>query len=132
MEVQLRVNTLGPHIHGKGNHVHIAGALTVAEQGGLHPLCPSQQAQLGGGYACAPVVVGMEGDDGSFPAGEFADEILQHIRELVGHAVLHRGGQVEDHRLVRRGVQVVQHRGADVYGVVHLRAHEGLRGVFIA
>ena len=131
MEVQLRVDALRPHIHGQRDHVHVAGALAVAEEGGLHAVRPGQQAQLGGGHAGAPVVVGVEGDDGPLPAGELADEVLQHVGELVGHTVFHGGGQVEDNGLVRGGVEVVQHGGADLHGVVHLRAHEGLGGVLV-
>ncbi len=66
-EVQLRVHPLGVHVHGQGDDVHIAGALAVAEEGGLHPVGPGQQAHLGGGHAGAPVVVGVEGDDGAVP-----------------------------------------------------------------
>ena len=60
---------LGVHVHGQGDDVHVAGALAVAEQGGLHPLRPGQQAHLGGGHAGAPVVVGVQGDDGAVPEG---------------------------------------------------------------
>ena len=66
-EVQLRVHPLGVHVHGQGDDIHIAGALAVAEQGGLHPVGPGQQAHLGSGHAGAPVVVGVEGDDGAVP-----------------------------------------------------------------
>ena len=76
--------------------------------------------------------MGVEGDDGPLPAGELADEILHHVGKLVGQAVLHGGGQVEDHLVPLGGVEVVQHRRADVHGVVHLRPHKRLRGVFIA
>ena len=74
----------------------------------------------------------MKGDDGAVPAGKFADEVFQHVGELVGHAVLHRGGEVQDDLLFRRGVEVLQHRLADFHGVVHFRAHEGLGGILKA
>ena len=128
-KVQPGVHALGVHIQSQGDHIHVAGALTVAEEGGLHPLRPGQQSHLGGGYAGAPVIMGVEGDDGAVPGGEPADEILQHVGKLVGHAVLHRGGQVEDDLTLRGGVEVLQHRLADLHGIVHLRAHEGLGGV---
>ena len=131
-EVQLRIYALSPHIHGQGDHIHVAGALAVAEEGGLHALRAGQQAHLGGGYAAAPVVVGVQGDDGAVPGGEFAAEVLQHVGKLVGHAVLHGGGQVQDDLVLRGGVEVFQHGLADVHGVVHLRAHKGLGGVLKA
>ena len=76
--------------------------------------------------------MGVEGDDGPLPPGEPANEVFHHVGKLVGQAVLYRGGQVEDHLAVRRGVEVVQHRRTDIHGIVHLRPHKRLRGVFIA
>ena len=131
-EVQLGVHALGVHVQGQGDHVHIAGALAVAEQGGLHPLGPGQQAQFGGGHAFAPVVVGVQGDDGAVPGGQLGDEVLDLVGKVVGHAVFHRGGQVEDDLLLRRGVDGLDDRLADLHGGVHLGAHEGLGGVLIA
>ena len=131
-EVQLRVNALGPHVHGQGDHIHVAGALAVAEEGGLHPLGTSKQSHLGGGYAAAAVIVGVQGDNSAVPGGEFSAEVLQHVGKLVGHAVLHGGGQVQDDLVLRGGVEVLQHGLADVYGIVHLRAHKGLGGVLKA
>ncbi len=92
-------------------------------------VAPGQQAQLGGGHSGAPVVVGVEGDDGPLPPGQLPDEVFQHIRQLVGHTVLHRGGQVQDHLMALVGVEVVQHRRADLHRVIHLRPHKGLRGI---
>ena len=130
-EVQARIHPLGVQVQGQGHHVHVAGALAVAEQGGLHPLRSGQLAQLGGGHALAPVVVGVQGDDGALPAGQLGDEVLDLVGEVVGHAVLHRGGQVEDHLVLRRGVEGLDHRLADLHRRVHLRAHEGLGRVLI-
>ncbi len=130
-EVQPGVHALGVQVHGQGDHIHVAGALAVAEQGGLHALGPGQQAQLGGGHALAPVVVGVQGDDGAVPAGQPGDKVLNFVGEVVGHTVLHGGGQVEDHLALRRGTDGLQHRLADFDGVVHLGAHEGLRGVLV-
>ena len=74
----------------------------------------------------------MEGDDGAVPSGDLAAEILQHVGKLVGHAVLHGGGQVQDDLALRGGVEVVQHRLADLHGIVHFGAHEGLGGILKA
>ncbi len=59
-------------------------------------------------------------------------EVLQHIGKLVGHTVLHGGGQVQDDLVLRGGVEMLQHGLADLHRVVHLGAHEGLRGVLKA
>ena len=130
-EIQFRVNALDVHIHGNRDHVHIAGALAVSEEAGLHPLRAGKQSGFCGSHAAAPVVVGVEGDDGPLPAGEIADKILHLVGKLVGHTVLHGGGKVEDDPVVSIGVEVIQHGGADLHGGVHLGAHKGFRGVFI-
>ena len=131
-KVKPGVHPLGVHIHGQGDDVHVSGALAVAEQGGLHPVRAGQQAHFSSGHAAAPVVVGVQGDDGAVPAGDLFAEVLQHIGELVGHTVFHRGGQVQNDLVLRVGVEVLQHRLADLHRVVHLGAHEGLRGVLKA
>ena len=131
-EVQLRVDALHIHIHCHGDEIHIAGALAVAEQAGLHALRAGQQTGLGGGHAAAPVIVGVQGDDGPLTAGQLADKILQLVGELVGHAVLHRGGQVQNDLVLLVGMEVIQHRLADLHGGVHLGAHEGLGRVLKA
>ena len=65
-----------------GDHVHVAGALAVAEEGGLHPFGARQLAQFGGGDAFAPVVVGMQGDDGAVAGGQRFDKILDLIGKV--------------------------------------------------
>ena len=130
-EVQLGVHALGVEVEGQGHHVHVAGALAIAEQGGLHPLGPGQQAQFSGSHALAPVVVGVQGDNGAVPAGQPGDKVLNFVSEVVGHTVLHGGGEVEDHLALRRGTDGLDHRLADLHGGVHLGAHEGLRGVLV-
>ena len=50
----------------------------------------------------------------------------------LGMQFLHGGGQVQDDLVLRGGVEVLQHRLADLHGVVHLGAHEGLGGVLKA
>ena len=67
-EVQLGVHALGIHIHGHYHNIRITGALAVAEEGALHPLCASHETQLCGRYAAAPVIVGVEADDSAVPA----------------------------------------------------------------
>ena len=132
-EIQLRVDALGVHIHGHGDHIQVAGALTVAEQGGLNAVGASQQAHLSSGDTGATVVVGVEGDDGTLPTGQVADEVFQLIGELIGHTVFDRGGQVQDDLVVFVVAwRAVMHGVADLLGGVHLGAHEGLRRVFVA
>lgn len=131
-EVQAAVHPLGVHVEGQGDQVHVARALAVAEEGGLHPFRPGQQAQLRRGHSGAPVVVGVEGDNGAVARGQLTDEVLDLVGEVVGQAIFHRGGQIEDDLVVRGGAQSLDNRLADVHGVVHLGAHKGLGGVLVA
>ena len=131
-EVQLRVNALGVHVHGKGHHVHVAGTLAVAEEGGFHALRAGQQTQLRRGNALATVIVGMERNDGAVPGGELADEILNAVSEVVGQHVFHRGGQVQDHRVLRGGMEMLNDGLTDLHCVVHFRTHKALRGILVA
>ena len=62
-EVEGRVDALGEQVHGQGDHVDVAGALPVAEQGALHPVGAGQHGQLGGGHRRAAVVVGVQAED---------------------------------------------------------------------
>ena len=93
-EVQLGINALGVHVHGQRDHIHVAGTLAVAEQGGLHTVCTGQQTQLCGGNTFAAVIVRMQGDDGAVAGGEITDEILNAVGKIVGHHVFHGGGEV--------------------------------------
>ena len=131
-EVQSGIYTLSVQVHGEGYHIHVAGALPVSEEGGLHALRARQQPQLGGGHALAPVVMGVKGDDGPLPAGENPDKILDFIGKVVGQTVLHGSGQVQDHPLFRCRVEGVQYGGADFGRGVHLGAHKRLGGVLVA
>ncbi len=69
-EVQLGVYAVGVEVQGQGHDVHVAGALAVAEQGSTPRVGPGQQAQFSGSHALAPVVVGVQGDNGAVPAGQ--------------------------------------------------------------
>ena len=57
VEAQLGVDALAEQVERKGDHVDVAGALPVTEQGALHPLRPSHQPEFGGGDRGAAVVV---------------------------------------------------------------------------
>ena len=128
-EVQLRVHALAEQVHRHGHDVAVAGALAVAEQGALHPLRPGHKGQLRGGDAGAPVVVGVQADDGLVPVREAGGEPLDLVGIDVGGGHLHRGGQVDDHGLRNACPPLLGHRRADIDGEVQLRAGEALRRV---
>ena len=74
----------------------------------------------------------MEGNDGTFPAGQLGDKVLDLISKVVGHAVFHGGGEIQNDLVLRCGVEMLQDCLTDLRSVVHLRTHEGLWRVFIA
>ena len=131
-EVQLGVHTVGEEVHGHGDDVHVAGALAVAEEGALNAVAPCQQGQLAGGYAGAPVVVGMDGDDDVFPAVQVLAHVLDLLGVDVGHGHLHGGGQVDDDLALGAGLPHVDDGVADAQGELDLRAGETLGGVLKA
>ena len=54
---QLRIDSLGEHVVGQGQNIHISCTLTVAEQRSLHTLSPCQKRQLRGRHPGTPVIV---------------------------------------------------------------------------
>ena len=128
-KVQLGIHAMAVHIHGQGDGIHIAGALTVAEQAALHTLGTGQHGQLGAGHAGAPVVVGVGGDDDAVTVLQVLVAVLDLVGIHMGHAHFHGDRQVDDHRAVRGGLHNVQHGVAHIHGVVHFGAGEALRAV---
>ena len=131
-EVQLRVNALGPHIHGQGDHIHITGTLAVSEQRGFHALCTGQKTELCSGNASTAVVVGVQRNDSAVAIADVAHKHLQHIGGVVGHHVFHGGGKIENDRIFPRSAQFLHDALADGNGVFHLGPHPGFRGILVA
>src|SRR5699024_10986813 len=131
-EVDLRVYALGQHVQAQGDQADVAGALTVAEQAALDAVGAGQVAQLGGGHALATVVVRVQGEDDGVAAVQVAVHPLDGVRVDVRGDHLHRGGQVDDDRVLRGRVDDLDDRVADFLGVFDLGAGEGLRGVLPA
>ena len=131
-EIQLRIHALGIHIHGQGHHVHVAGALSISKEGSLYAVGSCQQAHLGVRHAAAAVVVGMQGDDDVVAVFQVLAHVLNLAGVYVGHGMLDRHRKVDDRLFIRRGLPHVEHRVADLQGVLRLRAGEALRAVFKA
>ena len=128
-KVQLGIHAVTVHVHGQGDGIHVAGALTVAEQAALHTLGTGQHGQLGAGHAGAAVVVGVGGDDDAVTVLQVLVAVLDLVGIHMGHAHFHGDRQVDDHRAVRGGLHNVQHGVAHIHGVVHFGAGEALRAV---
>ena len=100
---------MGVHIQGQGHYVHVAGPFPVAEQRAFHPLGTGHDSQLRSCHTFAPVVMGMDTDDGTIPVLHMADEIFDLIRIRIRRGHFHRGGQVDDDGLFLRSTQRIQH-----------------------
>ena len=57
------IDALGEHVQRQSDHIHIAGALAIAQQRALDPLGAGHHRQLGGGDAGAAVVVRVDAED---------------------------------------------------------------------
>lgn len=128
-EIQFRVHTVGVHVHGKCHRIHVARPLAVAEQTAFHSLCPGQERQLRIGNACAPVVVGMGGEDDGIATVEPVAAVLNLVGVDVRQAHFDGDGKVDDHGAVRGGFHDVNDGVADFQGVFGFGSGEGFRGV---
>jgi hypothetical protein len=131
-EVQLRVHALAEEVQRERDHVHVAGALAVAEERALDPIRARHHPQLGGGHRGAPVIVGVERQDDALALPDMAQEPLDLVGVDIGSRHLHGGGEIEDHPPVRRGLPHVHHRLADLHREVELGAGEALGRVLPA
>ena len=96
-EIQMRVHAVAVHIHGQRDGIHVAGALTVAEEAALHALGAGQHRQLGIRHAAAAVIVGMGGENDAVPVLEMVGAPLDLVGVDVRHAHLHGDRQIDDH-----------------------------------
>jgi hypothetical protein len=123
------VDALGVHVEGEGHHVHVAGALAIAEEAALDPVGARKHRELGRRHGGAAVVVGMHAEDDLLAAGEVAVHPLDLVGVHVGHRHLDGGREVEDHLLARLRVPGGDHRIAHLAGKIELGGGEGFGAV---
>ena len=121
-EVDLRVDALAEQVHAQRHQADVAGALAVAEQAALDAVGAGLDAELGGGHAGAPVVVRVKRQDDRVAAREVAVHPLDGVGVDVRRRHLHRGRQVDDHRVLGGRLPDVTDRVDDLLGVRELRA----------
>ena len=125
-EVQTRIDALAVEVHRQGHDVQVAGALAVAEQGPLDPVRTRQEGQLRCSCSTAAIVVGMHRQDDRLAPRDVGREILDLVGEDIRTRDLDRRGQIHDARLLRGRLPDVQHRLADLHGIVRLGGREAL------
>src|SRR5690554_9279 len=128
-QVQGRVDALGIQVHGHGYQVHVAGTLTVAHQGAFHPVRACHHAQFRGRHRTAPVVMGVQADADVLTVANVLANPLDLIGEHVRSRHLHRGWQVDNHRLALVGAPNVGYGVNHFCGKVQFGASEALRRI---
>src|SRR5690606_29804850 len=118
-DVEHRVDALAVHIHRHSNDVHIAGALTIAEQGAFNAVGTGQQGEFGRRHAATTVVVGVNADDQAVALVHMVTEPLHLIGEYVGHGAFHGGGQIDNGFALRGWLPYTDHGVAHLNRVFH-------------
>ena len=95
-KIQVGVHALGVHVQGQSHNVDIAASFAIAEQAAFNALCACHHGQLGGGHACAAVIVRVHGKHHMLAAIQAPVHPFNLIGEHIGRAPFHRGGQVDD------------------------------------
>ena len=126
-QVQLRIDAAGVQIHRHGDDVHVARTFAVAKQRAFDAIGACHHAQFGRCHATAAIIVGVQTDDNAVPIVHMTAEIFDLIRVHVGCGHFHGGGQVDDHLIVRRRLPHLDHRVADLNGIIHFGARVAFR-----
>ena len=106
-DIELGVNALAEHVHGHGDDINIAGALTIAEQGAFDTVCTRHQAKLSCGHRTAAIIMGVEAVGDAIAIFEIAHAPFNLIGVDVGRGGLNRERQIEDQSVFGRGLIVI-------------------------
>ena len=129
VEGQLRVNALGKEVKRQSDNIDVARALTIAEQRAFNSICSSEHTKLSSTHRCPAVIVRVQRNDHRVTILDGAAEPLDDVGIDIGRVVLHRSGQIQDHRVCWRGLDDVHHGFADFNGELRLSTRKGLRRV---
>ncbi len=128
-EVEARIDALGVEVQRQGHEVDVARALPIAEEATLDTVGAGHHGQLRSGDPGTAVVVRMHRDHHAVAARDVAAHPLDLVGVDVGAGRLHRGGQVQDHRFLRRGLQHLEHPLADLQAEIQFGRGEGFGAV---
>ena len=128
-KVKFRIHTLGIHIHGNSNNIHITGTLTVSKQSSFYTVSSSQKSHLRIGYPTASVVMGMQGNQHVFSIFQVFADIFDLLCIDMRHGMLYRYRQINDGFSVGCRFPYIQNCIADFQCVFRLSSGETLRAV---
>ena len=117
-------------VQGHGDDVDVAGALAIAEQGALDPLCARHQRKLRRRDRGAAIVMRVDRQDHARAVGDAPPEPLELVRVGVWRRHLDRRRQVENEPLRRRRLDDVLDRLADLEREIELGAGKALGRIF--
>ncbi len=120
----MRVDALREQVESDRHQIHVAGALAVAEQAAFDAVRAGEDAELGRGHAHAFVVVRVQREHHGVAVVEVVGDVLHLVGEHVRRGHLHRGRQVDDHRVLGRRLDHADHRVAHLHRVLRFRAGE--------
>ena len=130
--VEHRVDALGEQVQGDCDQVNVAGSLAVAEQSALDAVSTGHEAHLRGGHCCAAVVVRMQRQKHRGPVADHVVELLDHVGVEIRCRHLHRGGQIEDQRILFCWFEDIHDGFANLNSEVRLGAGVALGAVLPA
>ena len=129
-EVEFGIDAVGEQIHRHRDKVHVAGPLPVSKERALHAVRARPYAKLCIRHTAAAVIVGMKAEHDAVPVLEVFVQVFDLGGKNVRHGRLHRRRNIDDGLPVRIGLPDVEHRIADLQGILHFRSVEALRAVF--
>ena len=129
-KIQFRIDALAVEVHGHGNHIHIARALTIAHKGALDPVSTGHHTQLSCSDSTTPVIVGVQGNQQTLTPGHIVAEPLDLIGIDIGGTHLNGRREIDNHPIFGSGLPNGSDRVTDLNCEIQLRSSEALGGVF--
>ena len=128
-KINLRVHTLGIHIHTKRYNIHITGTLTISEQSSLNSVSTCKKTHLGVCNATSTIIVRMKRNDHVFTVFQIITHVFHLTCIHMRHRMLNRNRQVDDRFVICSGLPYIQNRIAHLQCILRLCSRKALRAV---
>lgn len=128
-KINLRVHTLGIHIHTKRYNIHITGTLTISEQSSLNSVSTCKKTHLGVCNATSTIIVRMKRNDHVFTVFQIITHVFHLTCIHMRHRMLNRNRQVDDRFVICSGLPYIQNRIAHLQCIRRLCSRKALRAV---
>ena len=128
-EVQLRIDSMGEHIHCHGHNIHVSGTLTISEKCSLDTISSGQNTQLRRCHTAATVVVRMQGKNNIVSVFQMLADILDLCCKYMRHRIFHGRRNIDDRLGICLWLPYIQNGIAHLNRILYLGAMEALRAV---